>query len=479
MAGLQALFGRWFGRRRPGRPDASLLTGDALRHQRFPEQRPPEQRIPKRWAAPRQPIGLAPDRFEREPRLVPLGEAFTPTQPKSGRRRLVGRQPELRHILQALLEDRAHVVLYSERGRGKTSLANYVTQNLHAAGVTVARHTCEAGTDFDSLLRGLLRSLPPSLLIARAPEAWRADGGKLGAMPADPEDAEGCEAALPPDPITPRDVMEVPRRLACRDLVCVVDEFDRVLDPGTRTRLADTIKLLSDRTVAVRFLIVGVSENLDEILGQHPSIQRVITGVHLPLFADRDVAQLIVNGGRETGLVFLPEAVARITVMARGMPYMAQLLGLRLAQAATERGDTQVNETDFATAVARLLGDARPGVLAQYAALTDYGREPAMTHALRQLATAPQDEWGRIEVLPPRRGEMLDDAVLAGGRPIAWECWDRLLETGVMRPYPPGSACFVFADRALMHHVLLRAAHEVAPPPPQADLQDIRSGGRR
>ena len=272
--------------------------------------------------------------------------------------------------------------------------------------------------------------------------------------------------------------MEMPRRLACRDLVCVVDEFDRVLDPGTRTRLADTIKLLSDRTVALRFLIVGVSENLDEILGQHPSIQRVVTGVHLPLFSDRDVAQLIVNGGRETGLAFLPEAVGRITVLARGMPYMAQLLGLRLAQAATERGDSQVNEADFATAVARLLADARPGVLAQYAALTDYGREPAMTHALRQLATAPQDEWGRIEVLPPRHGDMLHDTVLAGGRPIAWECWDRLLETGVIRPYPPGSALFVFTDRALMHHVLLRAAHEVAPPP-QVDLQDVRSGGRR
>lgn len=378
-----------------------------------------------------------------EPRLVPLGEAFTPTQPKTGRRRLIGRQAELARILQALQQDRAHVVLYSERGRGKTSLSNMAVESLRRSGAIVARHTCEAGTTFESLLRGLMHDLPPALLAARA-------GPESGAD-------EGCVGALPAGNLRPSDVVSLTQRLTCRSLICLVDEFDRVEDPATRTRLADTIKLLSDRDAPLLFLIVGVSENLDQLLGQHPSIQRSVVGVHLPLLTDRDVAQLIAKGGREAGFTFLQSAVARITILARGMPYMAQLLGLRLTQAAAARGDVQVSEEDFDSAVIRMVEDASPRVLALYGALTDQGRNAEMAHALRRVSTAPQDGWGRLQVT-----HAAADSVVVGGRPIPAACWERLLAAGVLQPAAPGSGLFIFAERALMHHALLLAAREVA-----------------
>ncbi len=385
------------------------------------------------------PARVAPPPLVPAPQLVPLGEAFTPTQPKTGRRRLIGRQAELARILQALNEDRAHVVLYSERGRGKTSLSNLAVQSLRRNGVIVARHTCEAGTTFDSLMRGLARDLPPALLAART-----GAGG------------EGCEAALPDGELRPRDVAALPGRLACRGLVCLVDEFDRVTDPLTRTRLADTIKLLSDRDAPLLFLIVGVSENLDQILGQHPSIQRSVIGIHLPLLTDRDVAQLITKGGREAGFNFQQTAIARITVLARGMPYMAQLLGLRLTQAAAARGDTQVSEEDFDSAVTRMAQDMSPRVQALHSDLTNHGRDGEMAQVLRRISTAPQDAWGRLQVA------RLDDAVLVGGRAVSAACWDRLVAANVLAPIAPGSGQFIFAERPLMHHTLLLAARDVA-----------------
>ena len=350
--------------------------------------------------------------------------------------------------MQALQEDQAHVVLYSERGRGKTSLANMVVESLRRSGTIVARHTCEAGTTFDSLMRGLMSDLPHSLLAAPVSFVRRGEDG-----------GNGCEAALPDTDLRPRDVVNLPQRLDCRSLVCVVDEFDRVEDQATRTRLADTIKQLSDRDVPLLFLIVGVSENLDEILGQHPSIQRAVLGVHLPLFTDRDVAQLIARGGRETGLTFPPAAVARITVLARGMPYMAQLLGLRVTQAAAARDDTNVIEDDFDVAVMRLVEDAGPRVLEQYAALTDHGRDAEMVLALRRIATAPQDPWGRMVV-----SEGDDGGVNVGGRAISAACWARLRVAEVLQAVVPGSGLFVFAKRALMHHALLLAARDSALP---------------
>ncbi len=402
-------------------------------------------------------------------RIAP-GEAFTPTQPKSGRRRLVGREAELRRILQALQEDRAHVVLYSERGRGKTSLANLVVELLRRSGSIVARCTCEAGTTFDSLMRGLMHDLPPSLLAGRpgrGNEGRDASQFDLG-RPADvggyeTHDLDGCGAALPQGELRPRDVVALPQRLNCRDLVCVVDEFDRVEDPATRTRLADTIKQLSDRDVRLLFLIVGVSENLDQILGQHPSIQRAVVGVHLSLFSDRDVAQLIARGARETGLDFHPAVIARVTVLARGMPYMAQLLCLRLTQAATDRDDTSVTEDDFDAAVLRLIEDASPRVLALYDHLTTHGQDGEMVQALRRVATAPQDSWGRLTVFAA-----VDGSVLVGERAISFSCWERLEAAQVLQPAlsaaAAGSGLYVFAERALLHHVLLLAARDAALP---------------
>ena len=374
-------------------------------------------------------------------RLAPA-RAFTPTQPKLGRRQIVGREPELARILQALGEDRAHVVLYAERGRGKTSLTNTVVETLRRGAVVVARHTCDADSTFDSILRGLMRDLPASL---RAVAIGAAEG-------------EGCEQVLPDRPLRPGDMVALPQRLATRSLVCVIDEFDRVEDSVTRTRIADAIKQLSDRDADLLLLIVGVSDNLDQILGQHPSIQRNVVGVHLPLFTDQDVALLVAKGARESGFSFPEEIVAGITVLARGMPYMAQLLALRLLQAAAARGGALVSAGDLSLAIAGLLADANPRVLVLYSDLTGHGQDSEMVAALRRVATAPQDPWGRLAVAEGEQGQ-----VRIAGWPVPPGCWARLQAAHVLQAYGAGSGLFVFAERSLMHHVLLLAAQAAAP----------------
>ena len=363
-------------------------------------------------------------------------DAFTPTRPKLGRQ-LVGREIELSQIMQAISEERAHVVLYSERGRGKTSLANLVTESMRRQGHVVARYTCEASSTFDTVVRGLVRDLPAALL------AVPAEGGVHG---------EGCEAALPAEALRPRDVATLPSRLSCRHLVCVIDEFDRIEDSTTRTRFADTIKQVSDRGIRLSFVIVGVSENLEQILGQHPSIQRNITAIHLPLLSDAEIAAMLTKGGRDCGLIFAPDVVAHVSVIARGMPHMAQVLGLRIAQSALGRGDDTANQVDFAASVDRLIADARHNVVEQYARLTNSGQDHEMVTALRRLATAEQDRWGRLALTETANG------VLIGGRDIPRALWAALRAENVLRTTAESETLLAFADRALMYHTLLLAA---------------------
>ena len=378
-----------------------------------------------------QPTGA----FNLAPR-PPQPEAFTPTQPKRGRRSMTGRQNELARILQALWEEQAHVILYTDRGRGKTSLANLVVELLRQGSVIVARHTCESGSTFDSIMRGLVRDLPHALLAV--------PGG--ASLP-------GCEEALPPGELRPRDIVALPSRLTCQRLVCVIDEFDRVTDVGTRTLLADAIKQLSDAAVPMAFLIVGVSENLEAILGQHPSIQRNLVAVPLPFLNDAEIVRLMEYGMAEAGFTLQPGVADQVASIVRGSPYMAQLAGLRLIQAAKRRGGTAVTEADFGDAVRQLIEEAPLPVLAAYAELTAAGTDSKVARAVHALAWLKQDVWGRIAVLPSIR-----DGVMAGTDMIGSDTWDHLLRSGFVRPAPGHAYRHTFADRGLMHHVLLLSA---------------------
>ena len=90
-----------------------------------------------------------------------LREAFTPTRPKQEVNSLfVGRLNTLRRIIAAIEEERAHVVLFGDRGRGKTSLANAVQQIASQAGYFTLKLTCSAELSFEDVFRNFLRRIP-------------------------------------------------------------------------------------------------------------------------------------------------------------------------------------------------------------------------------------------------------------------------------------------------------------------------------
>ena len=366
-----------------------------------------------------------------------LREAFTPTRPQRNFRRIAGRRVELTRIFSGIVQERAHIVLYGERGRGKTSLVNVVATAARTSGYMVARYACSAESTFDEIVRGLARDLPSSLLAVPLQENAQ---------------FEGCEAALPAGSLQPRDVASLPGRLAGSHLLVIVDEFDRVLDAPTRTRFADTIKQISDRGVAVTFVIVGVSDSLDELLGRHPSIQRNIVGVSLPLLTDVEIREIIELGAAECGLGFPAPVSASIVELARGVPYVAQLLGLHAASAAVARGADTVHAADLHDAIIRAVVEVDPRVGSLYAALTHGQRDAGMAESLLAIAAGEWDNLGRFTAFSR------DACVVAAGAAIPKAHWERLAEMEAVRACvgtAPG--VFTFSESMLPHHILLQA----------------------
>lgn len=436
------------------------------------------RRLSPRWG------GAGPDTVEEVPppatvssapispmaRRQRLAEVFTPTRPQfvdgirptpqvsgaDGVRRLIGRDLELARILQALREDRSHVVLYGERARGKTSLANLTVDEVRRQGFPVARFVCSAASDLDAILRGLARDLSPrSLGIPAAAAAGIGGEGEAAAPP------RGSESLLPPSPLHPGNVLVLAPRLKGARLLLVVDEFDRIADEATRTGLADAIKQISDRGAPISFMIIGVSDSLEHLLGRHPSIQRCVTPVPLPLLTNADIESIVASGGRQAGLDYAPAVRAGIAALSRGVPYVAQLLSLRAGQAALDRGQIRVGGAELAAAITAAVREVDPRVVVLYETLLGGGTDAAATAALlRAAAGGVQDEFGRFRAVADSSARG-GGSLRVAGVPAEPKVWRRLLEAGAIRAcVGAGPNVFTFGEAMLSHYVLLRAIHD-------------------
>ncbi|MEM8784859.1 MAG: ATP-binding protein [Pseudomonadota bacterium] len=286
--------------------------------------------------------------------LSDLREAFTPTQPKRLAKLFAGRRQELRRIVSAIEEWKAYVVIYGERGYGKSSLANVVAEIARQGGITVLNCSCTSETTFEEIFRGFLKDIP--LPYRSIP------GARLR------QDDDSFNALLPDGPFGAKELTEALTHLRDSHVIFRIDEFDRVSDPAMRNQLAEAIKCLTDASAQVTFLVVGVAEDLDDLLGKHPSIQRNIVGVHLSLMPETELRQLINAGEKASGLQYDPFVKDRIVALSRGLPYQAQLLCLHCGQAAISRGSTRVEKADLLEAVTKVSAIAPPAVERSYTA---------------------------------------------------------------------------------------------------------------
>jgi len=76
--------------------------------------------------------------------------------------------------------------------------------------------------------------------------------------------------------------------LAAKDFVIILDEFDRVHDEDSRVLMADTIKTLSDQLVSTTMVIVGVADDVNQLISSHASIDRNLVQVLMPRMSKSD-----------------------------------------------------------------------------------------------------------------------------------------------------------------------------------------------
>lgn len=278
-----------------------------------------------------------------------LAEALTASHPVTSPERLAGRRQVMRQLIAAVEQQRAHVVLYGERGIGKTSLLHVFAETAREARYQVLYGSCGVEARFSDMFRSFAERLP---LLYHAHVSPTAD---------EAEHQQSFANLLPPNP-GPREFADIFAEVVGTRVVLMLDEYDRVADPAFRRDVAELIKNLSDRAARVQLVLAGVAANLDELVGFTPSIRRNIVGLHVPPLLPDEVRDILDMGEEATGLTFADDARAAITAMAAGSPYIARLLGARAGSAALDAGLRQVGAGQVRQAAESTLGEWNAGL---------------------------------------------------------------------------------------------------------------------
>src|SRR5437879_2616109 len=94
------------------------------------------------------------DPTQKYRRIARLSQVFTPARPVNKADLFAGRDEQISNCVSAIFQEGLHIVVYGERGVGKTSLANVLPEIVHGAkhaGLDAVRIDCSKATDYDGL----------------------------------------------------------------------------------------------------------------------------------------------------------------------------------------------------------------------------------------------------------------------------------------------------------------------------------------
>ena len=267
-----------------------------------------------------------------------LRDAFTPAQPVADTRHFAGRIGVLQSLIRSLENQRLHVVIYGERGIGKTSLMRVLKELGEEAQYLVRYISCGEESAFQSVIRSVVSNIPM---------LYHADFD-----PTDDQIEQGLslDSLLPDGNISANEVSDLFSRLSGTRVLIMLDEFDRSDKVLFRRQIAELIKNLSDRSIRVQFIIAGVAGNLAELVEHIPSIRRNVMGLRIPAMDADEIRDLISIGEKNSGLRYTDLAVKLITTFSCGSPYLASLLSQHAGMFAIDRSSQTVTPQDVADA---------------------------------------------------------------------------------------------------------------------------------
>jgi Cdc6-like AAA superfamily ATPase len=311
---------------------------------------------------------------------VRVRNAFTPAQPVADPHMFSGRQGVLTSMIRATEDRHLHLIIYGERGVGKTSLLHMLARAAQEARYIVVYISCGATSNFTETFSAVAAEIPLMYHAEVSPTSSRSEAGSTMA------DLIGSAE------MTPRQFADAAANLRGTRVLVILDEFDRAQLPEFRRDVAELIKSLSDLSARVQLLIGGVAGDLAGLMDYTPSIRRAVAAIPISAMDEKEVRELIANGSRLSGVAFADAATEVVLDGSQGSPYLANLLCHLSAMSALDHKRNEVTTDDVREALdesiadlrARLPGDVINSIDQYISSTTDAGLRSASAESFRR-----------------------------------------------------------------------------------------------
>lgn len=321
---------------------------------------------------------------------VQAAKAFQPRAPITTKELFAGRWEQITTLADAVSQPGLHVVIYGERGVGKTSLANVVgpiilafdspmpeenddeAEHAHAnrgkektPERIVIKANANSGDSFSSIWEKLFENL-----------TWIDDAVGIGFRPRLKGHVPLRDSFDLPDALGVDDVRRIISKIGGGP-VFIVDEFDRA-DQHASLQFTDLIKALSDFVVDCTIILVGVSDTVDGLIANHASITRAVVQILLPRMEGKELRQILETAEKTLNIEFSAEAANLIVTISQGLPHYTHLLGLHSVRISAKSFSTYIEKTAVFDALKEAVKQAQQTVTEKHVRATHSSHREAI-----------------------------------------------------------------------------------------------------
>ncbi len=330
-----------------------------------------------------------------------VNDVFTPHAPIKKHHNFVGRTSLISKVIECLIKPGHHSLLFGDRGVGKSSLANAVTDVIlkDLFNGEIIKKGCDSTDTFASIMEEPLRMAGVNIDLKKISKDIEVHGEASGSIKV-PLVGGGIKGGakrkksehheIEQNTISPSWVGSKIKKLRC---LIVVDEFDSISNIQDKHKMAELLKYLSDNTETVNIMIVGIGESANDLTAGHPSVGRCLMELHVSRMDDMELRKIIIDGAQKLGLIFQDEVIDTIVSISAGYPYFTHLIALKCAEEVIVAKEKHINMEKLKHALVLSVESAKSTIGAAYYSAIRGNKSAEHTRVLSAAASCEREEF--------------------------------------------------------------------------------------
>jgi hypothetical protein len=195
--------------------------------------------------------------------------------------------------------------------------------------------------------------------------------------------------------LTPTDIRRELQKCGSNSIpIIIIDEYNEVIDKNAKILTANLIKEFYDFSVTTTIILVGVSENISDLIGDHASAARAIVEIPLSRMSESELKEIIQKRASRTVMSFSGDAMWTIIILSRGLPYFTQTLSKHAALHAIADRRLEVTNSDVESSMGNFIENSETLFKDAYRKATRSNQENYFQQSLLACALAKTDDDG-------------------------------------------------------------------------------------